>query len=729
MKHLCTMGVTALLSCILCLSGCSLSDNRPPSKLIKNEAKIKSIIKKMTLEEKIAMIHGKHMFTSAGVERLGIADIIYADGPFGIREEMEPHSWHSLGLSNDSSTFFPTGSALAATWSKDLAYTYGKSLAQEARLRGKDMILGPAINIQRLPTGGRTYEYLSEDPFLNAQLSVGYTQGVQDNGVAVCLKHYALNNQENNRGRVNVIVNSRTMREIYLLPFEAAVKEADAYGVMAAYNKVAGDWCSENDLLLNQILRNEWKFKGMVISDWGGVHHTVNAALHGLDVEMPNSRFFGQALLDSIQAGTVPVSVIDEKVRNILRVRFAIEPIPAEEANKTMTAQPEQLRVAYDVAAKSIVLLKNKESFLPLNLNQYKKIAVIGENAIHKQANGGYGAGVKALYEVTPLEGLQAKIGDQAEIAFSQGYRGFTGQERISHISPYSEADPKLLQEAVKTAKNADIVLFIAGNNREVETEGSDRTQMTLPSGQDEVIKAIAAVNPNIVTIVVAGAPVDLSVVEAYSSSIVISWFNGTEGGNALADVLLGNISPSGKLPFTFPVKLEDSPAYALNNYPQTTTETGGDKNVAVYSEELLVGYRWFDTKGIAPRYSFGHGLSYTTFEYTNLQTKKEQYGSNESIDVTFELKNTGEREADEVVQLYVHRLDATIEWPFKELKAFERVSLKGGESQTLTLTIPVSKLRYWNEDNHKWILEHSEIELMLGSSSSDIHLTKKVKI
>jgi beta-glucosidase len=755
MKYLRSICIIALLGSILILSGCSQSErNRVPSKLIEYDAKINDIIKQLTLEEKIAMLHGKHMFTSAGIERLGISDLAYADGPFGIREELQPHSWNPLGLTTDSATFFPTGSALAATWSKELAYAYGKGLAKEARLRGKDMLLGPAINIQRIPTGGRTYEYLSEDPFLSAQLSVGYTQGAQDNGVAVCLKHYALNNQENNRGRVDVIVSPRTMREIYLPPFEAAVKEADAYGVMAAYNKVDGYWCSENDILLNQILRNEWGFKGLVISDWGGVHHTVEAALYGLDVEMPNDRFFGKALLDSVQAGVVPVSVIDDKVRNILRVRLAIEPVPEENANKIMTAQPEQSRIAYDVAAHAIVLLKNSQSLLPIDLNTYKKIAVIGGNALRTQATGGVGAGIKALYEVTPLQGLQAKVGNRAEIIFAQGYKEFnrwTGGRMgpgMSRPSPYTEADPQLLQEAVKVAKDADIVLFVAGNNREVETEGSDRTEITLPSGQDEVIKALAAANPNIVTIVVTGAPVDLNTVEANSSSIVVSWFNGTEGGNALADVLLGNISPSGKLPFTFPVKLEDSPAYALKNYPQTDA-VGGDifvelvenknqkeakkitpnRNTALYTEELLVGYRWFDTKGIAPLYSFGHGLSYTTFEYSGLQTGKEKYGSNKSIDVTFELKNTGEREADEVAQLYVHRIGATIEWPLKELKAFERVTLKGGESKTVTLTVPVSKLRYWDESKHQWALEHSEIELLVGSSSSDIRLTKKVSI
>ena len=500
-----------LLALLILWAGCSGTNNgRKPSALTVHDARIDEILAGMTLEEKVAMLHGKQMFTSEGIPRLGIPEMIYADGPFGIREEMEPHSWAPLGWATDSSTFFPTGSALAATWSEELAYAYGTGMAREARLRGKDMILGPAINIQRLPTGGRTYEYFSEDPLLSARLSVGYTLGVQDNGVAACLKHYALNNQENNRGNVDVIVSPRAMREIYLPPFEAAVREADAYGVMAAYNKVDGWWCSENEMLLNRILRDEWGFRGLVISDWGGTHSTVEAALHGLDVEMPGQRYFGQALLNSVRSGAVPEAVIDEKVRNILRVRFTIDPIPPEQANTELTAKPEQARIAYDVAVKSIVLLKNEGGLLPLKLEGRPRIAVIGDNAVRKMGLGGVGAGVKAYNEITPLQGLLEKIGDRAEIVYAQGYHAFTSRGRNTRQSPYTDADPVLVAEAVRAASEADIVLFLAGNNREVETEGSDRTALTLPSGQDQLLEALAAANPNIVTVLVTGAPVDL---------------------------------------------------------------------------------------------------------------------------------------------------------------------------------------------------------------------------
>ncbi|MBN2805585.1 MAG: glycoside hydrolase family 3 C-terminal domain-containing protein [Prolixibacteraceae bacterium] len=745
----------------LILIACN-AEKRPVSALLQYDAQIDTILPQMTLEEKIEMLHGKYLFASAGVERLGIADFNYADGPFGIREELQPNSWMPLGWENDQATFFPTGSALAATWSPELAYDYGTGLAREARFRGKDMLLGPAINIQRIPTGGRTYEYLSEDPVLSAALSVAYTKGVQDNGVAACLKHYALNNQENNRGTVNVIVGERAMREIYLPPFEAAVVEADAFGVMAAYNKVNGWWCAENDMLLNKILRDEWGFAGLVVSDWNGTHSTVQSIMNGLNVEMPGKRFLGQALLDSVKAGIVPEAVIDQRVREILRVRLAIKPVPAEEANQQMTSQAAQQEIAYQVASKSIVLLKN-DGVLPLELSGKPVIAVIGDNATRKMASGGVGAGVKALYEVTPLEGLTKKIDDRATLVYEQGYEpekldwarmfGRKSKEQIEKDDREAALrNAELNEKALAVAATADIVLFFAGNNRVVETEASDRMSIQLPSGQDELMKKLYEVNPNIITILVSGAPNDLSTVNPLSRALLLSWFNGTEGGNALADVLLGNISPSGKLPFTLPIKLEDSPAYALRNYPQgekakdvfvnLVDETDAiskiegekdqpalneDPNTAYYSEESLVGYRWFETKNLPVMYPFGHGLSYSTFNYSDLKVNKEKFGGNDEIILRFKLENTGSMAADEVVQAYVHRMNPSVDWPMKELKAFQRVSLQAGESKMLELNIPVSKLRYWNESNQQWESDLCELELMVGTSVSDIKLRKTI--
>ena len=740
----------------LLLLGLTFLKSQPlhQSVLLQYDKQIDDIIRQMTLDEKIDMLHAKHMFTSAGVPRLGIADMIYADGPFGIREEMQPDGWAGLGWEKDKATFFPTGSALAATWSPELAYAYGTGMAAEARRRGKDMLLGPAINIQRIPTGGRTYEYLSEDPFLSSRLSVAYTQGVQDNGVAVCLKHFALNNQENNRGTVNVIIGERAMREIYLPPFEAAVVEADAFGVMAAYNKVNGWWCAENDLLLNQILRKEWGFAGMVISDWSGTHSTVDAINHGLNVEMPTKQFLGAALLDSVKAGIVSEAVINERVKEILRVRMAIKPIPAEEANQIMTSQPAQQKIAYDVASKSIVLLKN-EGVLPLDLSRKPVIAVIGANATQIMATGGLGAGVKTLYEVTPLAGLQDRIGDKAELRYAQGYVpvvyrwGRRTPEQIEKEQQENDIKSKqLAKEAIEIASQADLVLFVGGDNRAVETEGRDRETIELPSGQDDLIRQIAEVNNNIVTVLVSGAPNDLKVVQPISKALLISWFNGSEGGHALADVLLGNIAPGGRLPFSLPVNLKDSPAYALGNYPQgdkggdvfanlvsesassgKAKQSESDPNAAYYSEESLVGYRWFDTKKIPVMYPFGYGLTYTQFAYSGLKTEQDTYASDEVISLSVEVQNTGGRTADEVVQVYVHRIDGSVAWPEKELKAFARVSLQAGEKQTVQLNVPVKSLRYWDETSHTWKDDLCNIELLVGASSGDIRLTRKVTL
>ena len=727
--------------------------------LLQNEKKITGIISKMTLEEKVAMLHGKHMFTSEGVPSQGIADMVYADGPFGIREEMEPHSWNSIHLTTDSATFFPTGSALAATWSEEMAYIYGTGMAREARLRGKDMILGPAINIQRIPTGGRTYEYLSEDPFLSSRLSVEYTKGVQDNGVAVCVKHFALNNQETNRGSVNVIVSPRAMREIYLPPFEATVVEGNAFGVMSAYNKINGYWCAENYQLLNQILRQDWGFKGMVISDWGGTHSTVGSVTAGLNVEMPSQTYLGQALLDSVKAGAVAESVIDERVREILRVRLAVEPVPEDKANKEITAKPEQAKIAYEVATNSIVLLKNEGGLLPIYLNKVKTIAVIGDNADKIMATGGVGAGVKALYEITPIAGLRNRIGDKAKIVYAQGYTsqqargggfgGFGGFGRRGGAQAAPAAAPKpddtakkLQDEAVKVAKDADLVLFMGGDNRSHETEGSDRRSMMLPYDQENVLEAVAKVNPNVVFIAVAGAPVDLNRVQACSPAIVQSWFNGTEGGNALADILLGKISPNGRLPFSYPIKLEDSPAYATGSFPQTDAPINQDvfvslvqedakaeemlkgatgRGTALYSEDILVGYRWFDTKNKPVMYPFGYGLGYSKVEYSGYAVSKSDFSDGEVISVSFSAKNTGKYDQLDVPQLYVHRVDSKVEWPYKELKAFKKVKVNAGASAIVTLEVPVESLKYWDEAKHDWVLEPGKIELLLAHDAGDV--------
>lgn len=509
---------------------------------------------------------------------------------------------------------------------------------------------------------------------------------------------------------------------------------------MAAYNKVDGKWCSDNEMLLTDVLRKRWGFPGIVISDWGGVHAT-SAVVAGMNVEMPGNRFMGKALLDSVKSGVISEAVIDQRVRELLRVRLLVKPIPKDKANVEMTAKPEQLKTAYEVAKRSIVLLKN-DGLLPLNLKRVKKIAVIGDNARCKQALGGVGAGVKTLREVTPLDGIREAVGNGAEVVWAQGYPAYGAQQRNKRVSPQMAPDRKLLAEAVKLARKADVVIFVAGDNREIETEGSDRVSIKMPQGQNEVAKALAAANKNLVTVVVAGGPLELEAVRDVSKALLISWFNGSEGGTALGDVLVGKVSPSGKLPFTFPIKLEDSPAYATGSYPQQLKERDqqgdifvglvnrekNDRNqelIAPYAEELLVGYRWFTTKQLPVAYPFGYGLSYATFEYSNLTMTPNAEG----IRVEFDLKNHSSFDAEEVAQVYVSRKHSTLERPALELKGFQRVALGKGEQKHVSILLRRNDMKDWNAAIENWQLEAGEVEVLVGSSSADLRLTQTCTI
>ncbi|MBR3988986.1 MAG: glycoside hydrolase family 3 C-terminal domain-containing protein, partial [Bacteroidales bacterium] len=565
------------------------------------------------------------------------------------------------------------------------------------------------------------------------------------------------NNQETNRGSVDAQLDERTLREIYLKPFERAIIEGGAMSVMPAYNKVNGDYCSENGHLLNEILRGEWGFKGFTVSDWGGTHSTMGAMLHGLNVQMTGDNYLGQPVIDSIKAGKLTEDLVDEKVRQILRVRMAIEAVPANVANTVQTSQPESQNIAREVAEKSIVLLKNEGNLLPIS-KDVKSIAVIGQNAVLKTQSGGMGAGVKALYEITPLEGIRKRAGEGVEVSYAPGYKTIAfrwgpAPEVLDPLEARSNdepADPFLVSEACEAAANADLVIFFGGTNKSIETEGSDRKNIDLPCGQNELVKALKQVNPNLVTVLISGGPTDLRELEPVSPAIVQGWWNGTEGGTALAEVLFGDIAPSGKLPFTFPKKLEDSPAYAMGNFPDPDG-AGGDlfslmfrpdvlkmspeerqqflaslpKPVSKYTERFYVGYRWFDTKEIAPMYAFGHGLSYVNFDYDDLTAKVGK----DAIKVTVKVENEGSMPADEVVQVYVNRPESKVEWPVKELKAFQRVSLNAGETKTVTLEIPLKDLRYWNEADNAWTLENGKLLLLVGSASDDIRETTEVTI
>ncbi|MFB9840955.1 glycoside hydrolase family 3 C-terminal domain-containing protein [Mucilaginibacter ginsenosidivorans] len=688
------------------------------------DAKIDAIVKKLTLEEKIGMLHANGIFSTTGVERLGISGLMTDDGPLGVREDVK-EGWGSANLTTDSATFFPNGSALAATWNPDLAYRFGHDMGEEARARKKYIMLAPAFNIARTPLCGRTYEYYSEDPFLNSRLAVQAVKGIQSQNIAACVKHFVVNNQEVERGRVNVNVDERTLREIYLPAFKASITEGNAWTIMSAYNKLRGVYCSENDYLLNKVLKGEWKFKGIVISDWGGTHSTVAAANNGLDLEMGSGPkydkyFFATKLLDSVKAGKVSTKVIDEKVHRILWVLYHTAMSANPPAGKMNT--PAHSKTVYDIAAESIVLLKNDKHLLPLNTSGIKSIAIIGDNATHTFHLGGFGAGVKAKYEVTPLAGLQNRLGKTVDIKFAQGYSGVYRQHGASVNAPTKPADSAMVAEAADLAKKTDMAILFIGGNRDYESEGSDRKDLSLPFGEQTLVDAVTVANPNTIVVVIGGAPYDIGKIKQNNHTIVWSWYNGSENGNALADVLLGKINPSGRLPFTFPAELKDSPAHALDAYP-------GENLQVDYKEGILVGYRWFDTKKIEPLYCFGYGLSYTDYKYSGLKTAKKTYKTGENITATVTIKNTGKYAGKETVQLYVSKDGSVVERADKELKAFKKVLIPAGQTASVTVSIPVKDLAYYDVNTSKWVVEPGKYKLLAGSSSRDIKETETITV
>lgn len=701
----------------------------------KYDIMIDSIISQMTLEEKSGMLHGTSMFTTAGIERLGVPELKMADGPLGVREEISRYSWAPAGLDNDFATYYPAGAGLSATWNPQLAYTFGNSVGEESRARDKDVLLSPAINIIRTPLGGRTYEYLTEDPFLNKKLAVPFIVGIQDNDVAACVKHYAANNQETNRDFVDVQIDERALREIYLPVFEAAVKEAKAYSIMGAYNKFRGEYLCENNHMLNEVLKGEWGFEGVVISDWAAVHTSVNSLNSGLDIEMGtpkpfNEFFLADPLIDAVKAGKISETEIDKHIKRIMQLMYTLKSMGGEVRVKGSINTEAHFKDAYDIASESVVLLKNDKNLLPIKISEIKSIAVIGANATKKNALGGFGAGVKTKREVTPLEGLQNRLPETVKINYAEGYLeryapkkeskfGDVTQERAQTID---ELDPELVEEALMAAKNSDMTIIFAGSNRDYETEASDREDLELPFGQEALIEKVLAVNPNAIVVMIAGAPFDINSIKEKASALVWSWFNGSEGGNALADVLLGNVNPSGKLPWTMPKNLMDSPAHATNSFP-------GDQTVS-YVEGLLVGYRWFDTKNIEPLYPFGYGLSYTTFDIKNARIDKEtSYSENDTIYVTIDVINTGNTDGKEVIQLYASKKESQVERAAQELKGFEKVLVKKGQTTTVTIAVPVKELAYYNVGLKKWVVESGTYNFSIGNSSRDIKAEVSVNI
>lgn len=680
---------------------------------------IRGMIGKMTLEEKIAMLHAKGQFTSAGVPRLGIPELQSDDGPLGVREEVNL-DWSPKGLSTDSATFFPNGAALAATWNPSLAFRYGSALGEESCARGKAVILAPAFNIARTPLNGRTYEYFSEDPFLNAELAVQSVRGIQQWHVAACIKHYALNNQETQRKFVNVTASERALREIYLPAFRAAVVRGGAWTVMTAYNKFRGTYCAENAYLLNTILKKEWGFKGAVISDWGGTHSTVASALNGLDIEMGtgkpyNQYYFADSLLAAVKNGQVSSAAIDDKIYRILWVMR--KTVLAKDSTRAALNTASHIRTSYDIASEAIVLLKNDAGLLPLKLSKVKSIAVIGENAVRTFQKGGVGAGVKAKHEITILQGLKEALGKNVSIRYAAGYKGYYRKDdpvdkKIAGHRPL----PELIAEAVKLAKEADLVVLCIGGNRDYETEGEDRANLDLPFGEQQLADAVTGVNRNTIVVFTGGAPYNLNKLHAESPAIVWNWYNGSEGGHAVADILTGKVNPSGKLPFSFPVALEHSPAHALHSFP-------GDSLEAPYKEDILVGYRWYDTKGIASLYPFGYGLSYTRFAFEGLKLSGKDFRPGDTVTVTFRLKNKGSLKGKEVVQLYVSKENSAVSRPLKELKGFGKPELAAGDARTIRMSLPVASLAFFNEKTMQWEVEEGRYTVRVGSSSAELPL------
>ncbi len=694
------------------------------------EARVEDLLARLTLEEKVALVHADSHFSVAGVPRLGVPALQMNDGPMGVREEDRLSEAHR----DDFSTAMPATLGLAATWNLELAAAYGAVIGQEGRQCGKDIMLGPALNIQRTPLCGRNFEYLGEDPFLTSCLAVHYIQGEQAQGVSSCAKHFVANNQEYARNSINVEMDERALRELYLPSFHACVQEAGVLTVMGAYNRFRGQHCCENDLLLDKILKGEWGFKGFVVSDWGGVHHTGLAVLNGLDIEMGSPQAFDKyymanPFLAGLKSGKYPVSVLDDKVRRNLYVMFKLNlirdpsvPVVAKVEPQGPLSTKAHQETARQVAEESFVLLKN-QNLLPLDPVRLKTIAVIGANADARFANGGGSSRVKPPYEITVLQGISNRLGGNVKLVYAQGYNppagsgdmGFKPDAEPTNV-PLDKSN--LIAEAVAAAKSADAVIYVGGLNHHggYDTEGLDRKDIKLPGEQDELIRKIARANPKTVVVLIGGGAVEMDAWLAKVPAVLYAWYPGLEGGNAVARVLFGDVNPSGKLPCTFPKRLADSPAHALHAYP-------GTNGTVTYKEGLLVGYRWFDTKKIKPLFPFGHGLSYTTFKYSNLNLVPAPAAPGLPVTVEFELANTGSRAGAEVAQVYVREVRPSLPRPLKELKGFKKVFLQPGEKQKVSIALDRNAFAHYDPDKKAWVADKGGYQILVGSSSRDLLL------
>lgn len=705
------------------------------------EERVEDALSRMTVEEKVAMTHAQSKFSSPGVPRLGIPEFWMTDGPHGIRPEVLWDEWEQAGWTNDSCVAFPALTCLAATWNPEMSLLYGKSIGEEARYRKKDVLLGPGINIYRTPLNGRNFEYMGEDPYLTSQMVVPYIQGVQQNGVAACVKHFALNNQEINRHTTNVIVDDRALYEIYLPAFKAAVQEGEAWTIMGSYNLYKNQHGCHNQYLLNDILKGEWGFDGAVVSDWGGVHDTEEAIHNGLDMEFGSwtngltngtsnaydNYYLATPYLKLIKEGKVGTKELDDKVRRILRLAFRTT-MNRNKPYGSFTSEA-HFDAARQIGEEGIVLLQNENNLLPIDLNKAKRIAVIGENALKMMTVGGGSSSLKVKHEISPLEGIRNKVGNRAEVVYARGYVGDpsgeyngvkSGQDLQDNRSPQ-----ELIAEAVQVAKDADYVIFIGGLNKSAgqDCEDADRKTLNLSYGQDEVIEALAKVNPNLIVVNISGNAIAMPWKKEVPA-ILQAWFLGSEAGNALADILTGDANPSGKLPFTFPASLDDLGAHKLGEYPGVKRTDGSGIWDEKYNESIFVGYRWTDKEDITPLFPFGHGLSYTTFAYGKATLDQKTMKADDTLTLTVPITNTGNREGAEVVQLYISDKKSSLPRPVKELKGFCKVKLAPGETRNVTFTISKEALSFFDDKRHEWVAEPGKFEAIIAASATDIKST-----
>ena len=725
-KFLATLLLTCSISTVSAQTPVYMDDAQPI------EARVKDALSRMTLEEKVALCHAQSKFSSAGVPRLGIPELWMSDGPHGVRAEINWNDWGYANWTNDSITAFPALTCLAATWNPDMSAKYGKAIGEEARYREKDVLLGPGVNIYRTPMNGRNFEYMGEDPYLASVMCVPYIQELQKNGVAACVKHYALNNQELWRGHIDVNLSDRALHEIYLPAFKAAVEEGGAWSIMGAYNKIRGQHACHNDFTLNKILKDDWKFDGCVITDWGGAHDTYEAAVNGLDIEMGsytngltsesvftyNDYYLASPYLQMLKDGKVPMSTIDDKASRILRLIFRTAMNRQKPYGSVATE--EHYAAAREIGNEGIVLLKNAPvvkkgaPLLPIDAAKYQNILVVGDNAVRLLNQGGGSSELKVKDMVSPLDGLRAVYGDK--VAYAKGYAAGRPMYGRADEIPQNVVD-SLRAEAVEMAKKADLVVLVGGLNKNhfQDCEGGDRLEYGLPFGQDELIEALLDVNKNLVLVLLSGNAVEMPWVSRVPA-IVQGWYLGSMGGKSLADILSGAVNPSGKLPFSFPAKLTDCGAHAFDelSYP-------GDSIKQEYKEDILVGYRWHDTKKIPALFPFGHGLSYTTFTYGKPVASAKTMAADGTLTLTVAVKNTGSVAGKEIVQLYIGDDKCSVLRPVKELKHFAKVALAPGEEKNVTFTLTPDDLKFYDEASAAWKYEPGKFKAYVCASSADV--------